>query len=266
MAPAQEQEQQSIARQWNEVLLEAIRNDYARPTVHARNLFHTSIAMWDAWAAYEPSAARYLHHEIAVAADVAAARAETMSYAVYRVLEARFRNSPGLADILPAIDAKMDELGYDRSFTGVTGSTPAALGNRIARSILEFGASDGANEAADYGNRFYTPVNTPLLPVFPGNPSIVDVNRWQPLALSYFIDQSGNPAPSGTPAFLSPEWGAVTPFALSDASRTVHKRDRREYVVYHDPGPPPMLGGVGDAEYRAGFAQVVEWSGLLDPT
>ena len=45
--------QESVARQWNEVLLEAIRNDFARPTVHARNLWHTSIGMYDAWAAYD---------------------------------------------------------------------------------------------------------------------------------------------------------------------------------------------------------------------
>ena len=37
---------QSVARQWNEVMLEAIRHDFARPTVHARNLFHVSVAMW----------------------------------------------------------------------------------------------------------------------------------------------------------------------------------------------------------------------------
>ena len=35
----------SVARLWNEALLNSIRMDYARPTVHARNLFHTSIAM-----------------------------------------------------------------------------------------------------------------------------------------------------------------------------------------------------------------------------
>ena len=49
----------SIARLWNEALLEAIRSDFARPTVHARNLFHTSIAMYDAWAVYEPNADTY---------------------------------------------------------------------------------------------------------------------------------------------------------------------------------------------------------------
>lgn len=53
-------EQHSIARVWNEVLLEAIRADYARPTVHARNLFHVSVVMYDAWAAYDDVAKPYL--------------------------------------------------------------------------------------------------------------------------------------------------------------------------------------------------------------
>ena len=47
---------QSVARQWNEQMLSAIRLDYARPTVHARNLYHVSVAMWDAWAAYTDNA------------------------------------------------------------------------------------------------------------------------------------------------------------------------------------------------------------------
>lgn len=47
---------QSVARQWNEVLLNAIRVDTPRPTVHARNLFHLSTGMYDAWAAFDPVA------------------------------------------------------------------------------------------------------------------------------------------------------------------------------------------------------------------
>lgn len=46
----------SIARIWNEALLSAIRIDRARPPVQARNLFHTSAAMYDIWAAYEGTA------------------------------------------------------------------------------------------------------------------------------------------------------------------------------------------------------------------
>jgi hypothetical protein len=47
----------SVARVWNDALLESIRGDLARPTVHARNLFHTAVAMYDAWAIIEQGAA-----------------------------------------------------------------------------------------------------------------------------------------------------------------------------------------------------------------
>ncbi|TNF31616.1 MAG: hypothetical protein EP314_00730, partial [Bacteroidetes bacterium] len=53
-------QQHSVARRWNEVLLEAIRNDYARPTIHARNLFHTSVALYDGWAVFDPVAETYM--------------------------------------------------------------------------------------------------------------------------------------------------------------------------------------------------------------
>ena len=48
--------QQSVAREWNDVILDAIRSDYARPTVHARNLFHSSVLMYDAWAVFDSQA------------------------------------------------------------------------------------------------------------------------------------------------------------------------------------------------------------------
>ena len=41
-----EAQQLSTARIWNEMVLNMIRNDITRPTVHAPNLFHTSIAMY----------------------------------------------------------------------------------------------------------------------------------------------------------------------------------------------------------------------------
>ena len=50
----------SVARQWNEALLQAIREDFARPTVHARNLFHVSVAMYDAWAVFDGLSRPYL--------------------------------------------------------------------------------------------------------------------------------------------------------------------------------------------------------------
>ena len=53
-------QEHSVARKWNEAVLEGIRNDFARPTVHARNLFHISAAMYDAWNVYNQSGEYYL--------------------------------------------------------------------------------------------------------------------------------------------------------------------------------------------------------------
>ncbi len=258
--------QHSVARQWNEELLNGIRKDLARPTVHARNLWHVSIAMWDAWAAYDATARTFLHHERATAADVAAARAEAISYASYRIIAARFASSPGAATTLPSIDARMDALGYDRAFTSTAGDSPAALGNRIAADVIAFGLADGSNEANGYKNRFYKPINPPLLPARPGNPNVLEPNRWQPLALDFFVDQGGNVIVGGYPAALSPEWGQVRAFALTSNDLTINPRDGFDYWVFHDPGPPPQIGTGTEATYKWGHELVSAWSSHLDPT
>jgi hypothetical protein len=255
---------QSVARLWNEQNLEAIRRDYARPTIHARNLYHVSVAMWDAWAAYSVNAYQVMHQEKIGSFNPTAQRNEAISFAAYRVLQARYAKSPGAAETLAAFNALMDQLGYDKTYTATVGQTPAALGNRIAVSVLYLGLQDGANEAGGYENLYYEPVNLPLIPDFPGNPEILDPNRWQPLALDYFIDQGGNPVPGGYPDFLSPEWGLVDTFSMPPEDLTVFQRDGHDWWVYHDPGAPPQIGGVGDAYYRWGFEQVTIWSSHLD--
>lgn len=274
--------QQSVARQWNEELLNAIRNDFARPTVHARNLFHISVAMYDAWAAYDPIARPFFlgstlrgytctFEGVPVPTDIKAAQEEAISYAVYRIIQQRFQFSPGAAEILSRSNQLLADLGYDagNTSTDYAGGSPAALGNYIAEELLAFGLQDGANEANDYGNLAYTSVNPPLITKFPGNPDLVDPNRWQRLTLDVFIDQAGNPIPGSTPPFLSPEWGQVVPFALDEADLTVQRRDNYDYWIYHDPGPPPYLdttavGGVSEL-YKWNFALVSAWSAHLDP-
>jgi len=88
--------QHSIARGWNEVLLESIRLDRARPTVHARNLFHISAAMYDSWAVYDSNASTYFLGQttdgfyvpfdgITIPGNKLAAQQETLSYAVYKL-------------------------------------------------------------------------------------------------------------------------------------------------------------------------------------
>ena len=72
----------------------------------------------------------------------------------------------------------------------------------------------------------YLPVNPPIEPPKPGNPNIADLDRWQPIALVQYVDQAGNVYNSNPPA-LSPEWGAVLPFALTEATDDVLPRRLR---------------------------------------
>src|SRR4030095_16858363 len=103
-------------RQWNEALLSAIRKDLARPTVHARNLFHMSAAMYDAWALYSDTAETYLPNKELIGCsclmtgfsndgDRHVAREAAISYAAYRLIRHRFTTSPGATDMLATTDA-----------------------------------------------------------------------------------------------------------------------------------------------------------------
>ncbi len=275
--------QHSVARKWNEVLLEAIRNDLARPTVHARNLFHVSAAMYDAWAVYDEVADTYLlgktvngysgcdFEGLPTPTDLQAAREEAISYAAFRMLESRFRNSPGFRTIDNLCDSLMLALGYDAftSGTDYAGGDPAALGNYIAQCYLNYGWQDNSNEREAYANRFYAPVNAPLDLTLSGNPWMSDPNRWQPLAFRQFIDQGGNPLPGNVPDFLGPEWGRVKAFALQEEDLTVGFRGAGEYWVYHDPGAPPYLypdDPEASADYKWNFELVSIWGSHLDPS
>ncbi len=277
---AMAQVQRSVARQWNEVVLEAIRNDFARPTVHARNLFHTSATMYDAWAAYDATAEPYFLGKqrrshftpfsgITAPPDVQAAREEAISYACYRLVRYRFRNSPGVETTNANADNLMRALGYDPAYTDedYTTGPPAALGNYLAAQVISFGLKDGANEVSNYENLSYQSVNPPLLLSRAGNPDIVDPNRWQPLAFETFIDQSGNIIPGGMPDFIGAEWGLVAPFSLQPTDRTVYQDRGNDLWVYHDPGAPCYLSEEDQADnYQWNFAMVTRWSSHLDPS
>jgi len=276
----------SIARIWNEALLEAIRIDFARPTVHARNLFHTSIALYDAWAILDYNARPYLIgntvnqfssilNEFTPDEDRLEAQKKAMSYAAYRLLRHRFKFSPGSKNSLSLFNLIMEQLGYDIDFESVdyTSGNAAALGNYIAETIIEYGKIDGANEDRLYTNRFYEPINPPL-GLFSSEENtatgILDPNRWQPLSFRTFIDQSGNQVSGSTPSFLSPEWGNVYPFALLESDKETKQRDSNDYNIYLDPGIPPQLDILKQNSssdlYKWNFSLVSLWSSHLDPT
>lgn len=252
---------ESIARMWNEQNLSAIRIDFPNPPVHARNLFHVSVAMWDAWASYDTVAVGYIHREKVTAApeELEASRAETISYAAYRVLNSRYALSVNAETSLAAFRQQMIDLGYDPDFTSTEGNTAAALGNRIAADILDYFFFDGSHESIAYKDPGYLPVNSPLKFSDPGN-TMSDPNRWQPLEFKDgSFTQNGQPG-SLIQSYVGSHWGAVRPFSLADDPDGNH--------LAIDPGLPPQLGlsAQHTESYRQISLSVLAFSSLLDPT
>jgi hypothetical protein len=271
----------SIARELNEKVLVAIQGDAARPTVHARNLFHTSAAMYDAWAAYDEGSDQYLlgntigeftcpFDGVPSPDDIVTAQEMAMSFAVYRLIIHRFQNSNGIFNTLVTLNNFMLSQGYNINITSTdyVNGGPAELGNYIAQQYIAFGLQDGSNEANGYANQYYQSVNTQILPEEPGITGLVDPNRWQTIELTGQLDQVGNPI-LAPPPHLSAEWGNLIPFALGEDLMTINNRDGNDYRVYLDPGPPGYIDvndTVGlESFYKWNFLMVAIWQSHLNP-
>lgn len=244
----------SIARRWNEQILGAIRRDIPRPGVHARNLYHLSAAMWDAWASYDATADGVFFTERNTATDVAAARDEAISHAAYGLLVHRYEHQTGGPVSAACFTAFMGTLGYDASDTSTTGTSPAAVGNRIAAAIIAATMDDGANEAMNYADTTgWMPTNPPCVVDDPGT-TLPDPNHWQQLNLALAETQNGIVTMAGVQTYIGAQWGSVTPFAMT---RTAPG------APYHDPGPPPAYG---TAAMRDAIADVLHRASTLDHT
>ena len=279
-----------IAVEWNEQVLEAIRNDFARPTVHARNLLHSSTIMYDCWAAYDSTDSKQylLGNTIGGfssefdfdsfdqiipdnSTDRMLAQELSMSYGVYRLIKHRYLTSPQWSSTLENINAQMESQGLDTLLvsTDYLNDGPAALGNYIAEQVIAFGMQDGANEGGDYASTCYSSINPNILPEEPGTNGIIDPNHWQAVELSVSIDQSGELI-TQVPPFLGPEWGEVQGFALRDSNLTEVIVDDCTFLTYYNPGPPVYLdttvaSNFDESLYKWGFGMVIQWSGHLDP-
>lgn len=270
----------SVAREWNEQILAAIRLNLPNPPAHARNLFHSATAMYCAWAAFDSVAVGYLYNEklTVTPGNIETARREAISYAAHRVLRARF---PAQAS---TFDTKLNSLGYSSTVAAAAltnATTPAELGKRIGNAILTWSALDGFTAMAGYPNTANYPqaytaainlnLSLPLSvqgtnaafddnqPLGFGIPAATNPNLWQPLSLATSVTQNGIPIPGGTQSFVGVQSLATTPFSLT----------RTDPVKpWLDPfGGPSKLGTSTDADYKNGaLGVVIASSQLNDPT
>lgn len=253
----------SMARLWNDAALDAIRLDFPAPTVHARNLFHLSAAMWDAWRAFgEPTGSAVFVDVVGDAADVEGARADAIAFASYRVLSHRYELSLARVETRDRLQATLEEacdVADAEGFVAARPDSAAALGWSVGEQVIESTFDDGALERRAYENVEYDPVNPPLEVAESGAGDVVDPDRWQPLLLEVALSQNGLPLPGGEQTFIGSNWGDVATFVESDDGFDVVPP-----AAFSDPPPPPRIADPDTAdEYREQAVDVVAASGDL---
>ena len=265
----------TIARNWNERALEGIRMDTPHPPGQARNLFSFSVCMYDAWAAYDSNAVGFVYRAKHTAPDVAAARREAISYAMYRMMLERHAFSRTATNQAGANPVFMSRLGYDTNNVSRDTSTPAGVGNSIYDAVSAWFIDDGsrqtngtpypiANPPVAYPDypighpRRYVFTNQMMNPFLPGttdgtNNTLFDVNKWQRLIVAGSIDQNGFPQ-NPLQGYLGAQWLWVRCFSLGRIDQD---------KPWIDPGPPPYLGTASGEYFKSNLVEVIRYSSQL---
>lgn len=218
----------SIARRWNEQILNSIRRDIPHPPKHARNLHHVSVAMYDAWATWQDVADGVVYTERHTSGDLDEARRVSISYAAYRVLVHRYTTAVGATTSLDCYDGFMDVLGLDPGDTHTDGDDPIAVGNRIGAAVIARFAEDGANEAENYADTTGWEPYNPVMIVDRAGTNVEDPDVWQQLNLGTAETQNGIVLEDSVQPYIGAHWRNVEPFAIELDGET---------GLYSDPGP-----------------------------
>lgn len=266
----------SVARIWNERALNSIRADVAHPPGQARNLFCYSVAMYDAWAAYDATAVGFVYRNKHTADNIEAARHEAISYAAWRMMKERHAYSRTAANTLRADDELLVALGYDTNNVSRDTGTAAGVGNAVYDAVSQWFSHDGsratngipfdpANPAAipvaypDYptSDGGYVYINPPLAVTFAGitdgTNTVVDINRWQRLQLVNAVDQNGFPV-GPIQGYLGVQWLRVRPYQLARLDPS---------LPWIDPGPPPFFDKESHEQFVKEVVAVITASGYL---
>ena len=288
-------QEKSSAAQWIDITLHAVKWDSQGPTIQSRNLYHLTLAMYESWAVFHDDCEQsflgkknggfqsvfdgFDHSKYENKDSISEI---VMSQAAYRLIENRYsryssKNRGTDKGIIEGFSDLADSLNIMRSYMvdDYSSGDLFALGNYIANQIIEFGVQDGSNESDEYESLTYDPINPDLYPNLYST-KIENVNRWQPISIRpYVLEKGEDPklpswykvVTSQPDIFLTPEWGDVTPFALTNPEK--YFRDGKEYKVYLDPGKPPMLDFDEDSlmseNYKWGFLLNLFWSSHMDP-
>jgi hypothetical protein len=268
----------SVVVQWNEAALAAIRSGPPRPTVISRSMFMLHAAMYDAWAMYDATAVSLVIDPALRrprAEHTPANKEAAVSQAAYQMLTRLF---PIYEAKTRAFSRLMEQLGH-QVVTLRDPQTPAGIGVIAARELLAAREADGSNAAQNFADVtsavypiLYAPVNS-AVPEATNAPTAdgFNPNHWQPLRVprgklydpqGYPIADPADPDSYDDQEFMTPHWGAVTPFALTSGSQFRPPAPARygSDEPYTDAHGRTMSN---DAAYRLQVQEVLEISANL---
>ncbi len=166
------------ARFWNEVILYSIRNDLARPTVTARNLFHLSALLWDVHTSFEADPnPLFLISNPPQTNNPTLARDIAMAYAAKDFLMERYKNAPvNTGDQYPMNDGmetdglpdRFLDQTYNRllkllDFNPKINGAAISYGQNFAKQYIALHLNDGSREAENYRPKPGFVLNNPLI-------------------------------------------------------------------------------------------------------
>ena len=252
----------SVSVDWVDAMLEAIELNPPAPTATTWRMWVVLSSMYDAWAAYDDDALA-----TATGSDLKRPAAErtianqerAASYAAHNALSYAYPEQVAVFDAVLELHDLAPSGSHDPQH-------PEGVGNLAADAVIRARLADASNAGtfADLSSATYP---QQYQPAAGGDP-----NRWVPLVVptGAVVDGNGLPVwsrddPSSfeTQTFLTPHWGAVTPFALTAGDQ-------------FRPAPPPRLGSdapyvdaqggtsTNDEAFRAQAAEVLALSGELD--
>lgn len=243
--PPKDAPPKSAAFEWLDVALEATAREHdkfgPRPTIGSRMLGLVTMAIYDAWAAYDEKAVG-THRDPSLRRPknerTPTNRGTAIGYATFRILLYLFPEDGKW------IEAEVRKRKLDPALDSTDPSTAAGVGNLVAAKLVASRRGDGSNHHGDevgsngkaYSDwTYYKCINTPE--------KVVDPDRWHPIP---FSDGKG-----GTVLvdFLTPHWYRVKPFALERSDR-------------FRPGPPPKWNS---EQMRSEVDEVIRLNASLNP-
>ncbi len=243
-------DQPNVVVQWNQAILQGVRDSTLGPPMVARALAIVHTCMFDAWVAYDNRAVgTQLGGSLRRPANerTPSNKNQAVSFAAYRAAVDLFPGDKG-----SVFDPLMATLGYDVNDVSTDTTTASGIGNVSCQAVLDFRHHDGSNQLgdmtpsgvpyADYTG--YQPVNSPSTVPVSDISTIKDPNHWQPL--TYF-----NGTAVITQVFVGAQWNKVVPFAMTSPDQFLPLISR----------VGPALAG--SAEYRRQARELIDFAANL---